>query len=168
MGNRFVYVRVANNFNFPINYSIETEPNTLFENKYYKILEYKGFYAIVGHLFEYDNPVAVIPKTKKLALHQLKTIANVLVLSEYRDYYEQIAIPDKHTDIIHEIIQYDREYHGKPEYTLIPDYLEELHELIKEWKKMKQIISKSESKIEIIRERKQFDEQFYWEYVIIV
>ena len=163
---RFVYVRFTYNYNFPFNYELYTPEKMLFENNYYRIQENKGYYVITGVLWNENNPTVVIPKTKKLALHQLKTIANVFILQEYKRFIEELELPELQNWLKDEIKNYDPE--DEPQHTNVPYILEQMHEKIKEWQELKRIVEETENRIQIIAAKEQKDDEEYWEYVVIV
>jgi len=166
LDNRFIYVRFNYNFHFPILYNIDTQPKTIYEGKYYKILEYQQFYAITTP-YECFNPTAIVLKTKKLAVHQLINIANVLVLPEIKEAVIVLELEDLQAWLEQEIKNYEPEY-CEPKYTNIPYILDRMHELVKELREITKMIEKSEKKVEIIKEKRERDDVEYWEYVLLV
>ena len=164
---RFVYVRKTFNYNFPHDYELETQENKLYENEYYIIAENKGYYAIIGILWEVNNPVCIIPKTHKLALHQLKTIANYFIIQEYKNYIEDCILPDLQSWLVDEIENYDPEYQ-EPEDTEIPQIIEQMHIKYQELQELQKLVEQAENRIQVISEKTMIDDEEYTEYVVIV
>lgn len=164
---RFVYVRFTYNYNFPYDYELETQEKVLFENEYYTIQENSGYYVIIGQLWNVDNPVCVIPKTKKLALHQLKTIANVFIINEYKQYIEDCELPCLQAELEDEIRNYDPEIQD-PEYTNIPYIIEQMHRKYQELQELQKLVEEAEDRIRVISEKTMVDDEEYTEYVVIV
>jgi len=167
VGSRFTYIRFTYNYNFPWLYDLQTQEEVLYKNEYYSIQENKGYYVITGIFWDENNPVCIIPKTKKLALHQLKTIANVFILQEYMRIIEELELPELQNWLEDEIRNYDPEIQ-EPQHTNIPYIIEQMNEKIKEWQKLKRIVEEAENRIQVIKEKSEFDDEEYTEHVVIV
>ena len=164
---RFVHVRFTYNYNFPLNYALNTQEKLLFLNNYYTIQENKGYYVIVGVLWNVDNPVCIIPKTRKLALHQLKTVANYFILAEYIENEFKAYLIELQWQLEDEIRNYNPEWQ-EPEDTEIPWIVEEMHKTYQELQRLQKLVEQAENRIQIIREKTMVDDEEYTEYIVIV